>query len=67
VKPGRNLPPPSPGTHLWESGYLDSFAIIKVVDYLEEVTGHEIPIEPGSLSSFFTLDRIYDAYVEGAA
>jgi acyl carrier protein len=64
LAPKRGLPPPAPDTHLWEAGYLNSFALMEVVVYLEEVTGREIPLGPNMLSTFFTVRRIYDAHVD---
>jgi acyl carrier protein len=63
LKPDRDLPPPSPDTHLWEAGYLDSFAMLQVVDHLEAMLGQEIALGPNALPSFFTLHRIYETYV----
>jgi len=67
LKPHRDLPPPDPDTHLWEAGYLDSFAMLQTIDHLESVTGRDIPIGPDRLSTFFTLSRIYESYVAGAS
>ena len=67
IKPGRELPPPAPDTHLWEAGYLDSFSMLQVIDHLEGLTGRSIRLGPDALSSFFTLQRIYDTYVGVAA
>jgi acyl carrier protein len=67
LKPDGSLPDPDPDTHLWESGYLDSFAMLEVVVHLEEITEGEITLGPDALPSFFTLRRIYDTYLTGAA
>lgn len=66
LKPHRELPAPAADTHLWEAGYLDSFALIQVIDRLEQMTGREIPVAPDTLATFFTLGRIYETYVEEA-
>ena len=63
IKPESGLPAPMPDTHLWEAGYLDSFALMQVIAHLEQVTGREILLGPDMLSSFFTLSRIYNTYV----
>lgn len=63
LKPYRDAPAPAPDTHLWEAGYLDSFAMLRVIDHLEGMTGREIPIAPDRLATFFTLERIYDTYI----
>lgn len=50
-------------THLWEAGYLDSFASLELVVWLEELTGRRVELGPDSLERFFTIGRIYEAYV----
>jgi acyl carrier protein len=50
-------------THLWERGYLDSFALLELVVWLEELTGRRVELGPDSLERFFTIGRIYEAYV----
>jgi hypothetical protein len=65
LKPDRELPPPAADTHLWEQGYLDSFSMLQVVDYLEQLTGEDIALGPDGLSTFFTVARIYDIYIAG--
>lgn len=62
LKPGSSLPEPDPDTHLWEAGYLDSFAMLQVIDHLEAMLGREIPLGPAALPNFFTLNRIYETY-----
>lgn len=58
---------PLPTTHLWETGYLDSFAMLEVVVHLEGLVGCEIELGPDALPSFYTLERIYDTYFEERA
>lgn len=52
-------------THLWEAGYLDSFALLELVVWLEKLTGRRVELGPDSLETFFTIGRIYDAYLCG--
>jgi acyl carrier protein len=64
LKPNSGLPEPDPDVHLWEAGYLDSFAMLQVIDQLERLLGREISLGPAALPSFFTLKRIYETYVD---
>jgi len=56
---------PNADTHLWADGYLDSFAMVTVLSRLEDLVGHEIELGPDALPSFFTMERMYETYVEG--
>ncbi len=64
LDPGLDLSELAPDTHLWEKGYLDSFAMLSVVAFIEDETGREVALNPDTLPDFFTVDRIYAAYVE---
>lgn len=64
LEPGLDLDGLAPDTHLWEKGYLDSFAMLAVVAFIEDETGREVELNPDTLPDFFTVDRMYAAYVE---
>ena len=63
LKPGRQVPDPAPDTHLWEGGYLDSFAMMEVILFLEEELQVSVALAPDTLPSFFTMARVYDTYL----
>jgi acyl carrier protein len=54
-----------PDTQLWEAGYLDSFALIETITFLEELLGRPVEIGADDLPSFFTMKAIYTAFVAG--
>jgi acyl carrier protein len=54
-----------PATELWASGYLDSFALIETISFLEEIVGHPIEIGTDDLPSFFTMKEMYRAFIAG--
>lgn len=58
---------PSAGDHLWANGYLDSFAMVQVLQWLEELVGEELELGADALPNFFTMESIYDIYVADAA
>ena len=55
-----------PDTQLWEAGYLDSFALIETITFLEELLGRPVEIGADDLPSFFTMKAMYTAFVAGA-
>lgn len=63
LDPGCDVDAITPDTHLWEAGYLDSFAMLNVVAFIEEETGREIALTADTLPHFFTVDRMYRTYV----
>jgi acyl carrier protein len=64
LDPGLDLEGLTPETHLWENGYLDSFAMLNVVAFIEDETGREVALSPDTWPDFFTIARMYRAYVE---
>lgn len=64
LDPGLDLEGLTPDTHLWEKGYLDSFAMLNVAVFIEDETGREVTLNPDTLPDFFTIERMYSAYVE---
>ena len=64
IKPYPGMPDPRPTTHLWNSGYLDSLAMLAIVSFLEDLSGHELDLSGDFLRAFTTMEGIYDSYVE---
>ena len=56
-----------PDTQLWEAGYLDSFALIETITYLEELLGRPVEIGADDLPSFFTMKAMYAAFAAAPA
>lgn len=63
LDPGADVSELKPDTHLWEAGYLDSFAMLNVVVFIEEKTGREVTVDADALPTFFTINRMYETYV----
>lgn len=63
LDPALQLDALTPDTHLWETGYLDSFAMLNVVVFIEDETGREVLLNANALPSFFTVERMYRAYI----
>ena len=61
--PGLDLHGLTTESHLWAEGYVSSFTMLNVVAFLEDETGRNIELNPDTLQNFFTIDRIYQAYV----
>ncbi|MGX7825345.1 acyl carrier protein [Actinokineospora sp. 24-640] len=67
VDPERSLAGVGPDDNLFDAGVLDSFTVVKVIVFLEELTGAPIDLGEASIESFATLNGIYDTFVEHAA
>jgi acyl carrier protein len=52
-----------PDDNLWDLGYLDSFGMVRLLTFLEELLGRELVLSGDSLRTFHTLSRIYDNHV----
>jgi acyl carrier protein len=52
-----------PDDNLWDLGYLDSFGMVRLLTFLEDLLGHELVLSSDSLRTFHTLARIYDTHV----
>ncbi|HSZ68902.1 MAG TPA: acyl carrier protein [Solirubrobacteraceae bacterium] len=63
LDPGLDLEQLTPDTHLWAEGYLDSFAMLNVVAFIEDETGHEVALDADALPAFFTVERMYLTYI----
>ena len=53
-------------TPLFETGLVDSLAILELIAFVEEATGRRIPPRQVHLKHFGTIDRICDAFWSGA-
>ena len=49
-------------TPLFESGLIDSLAILELIAFVEEATGRPIPAREVHLKHFGTIDRICNAF-----
>jgi acyl carrier protein len=49
-------------TLLFETGLVDSMAILELIAFVEEATGHAISARQVHLKHFGTVDRICDAF-----
>lgn len=50
-------------TNLMESGYLDSLSMVEVIIFIENMIGEEISIENYQLSNFYTIEDIYNTFI----
>jgi acyl carrier protein len=50
-------------THLWNEGLVDSFRIMELVFFLEDLLGREIAFEHNIIGSFQTIQSMYDSLV----
>ena len=70
VLPGltdRNAPWPEPilaDTYLFQTNLIDSLAIIQLVAFIEETTGHDIPMRMVVMKNFQTVNAIVEAFTE---
>jgi acyl carrier protein len=49
------------GTNLWDVGLVDSFRIMELILFLEDLTGTEISVESNSITNFHTIDSMYNS------
>jgi len=49
-------------THLFDSGLVDSLAILELVAFVEAATGRPIPARQVVMKHFATIDRICEAF-----
>jgi acyl carrier protein len=63
LRPGRDCSGLTPTTHLFERGYLDSFLMVQLIVFLEDLVGREIRLSADELPNFFTAASIHAAYV----
>ena len=58
----RTTPPVDGDTPLFETGLVDSMAILELIAFVEEATGRTISARQVHLKNFGTVDRICDAF-----
>jgi acyl carrier protein len=56
-----------PEDNLFTLGLVDSLRLVELIVFLEELTGQELPVENYSISSFYTINGLYDMVSEVAA
>lgn len=59
----QDLPAAEPNTNLWLGGYLDSFRMIEVLQFVEGYRDAVIILNEDSVGSFDTSDAIFDRYI----
>ena len=55
-----------PDDNLFTLGLVDSLRLVELIVFTEELTGREIPVEDYLISSFYTVNKLYEL-VSGAA
>ena len=50
-------------THLWDNGLVDSFRMVELVMFLEDLLSREIDINSNFTSNFHTIRKMYNALV----
>ncbi len=51
-------------TNLWDAGLVDSFRIMELILFLEDLLGKEISVESNFISNFHTVDAMYRTLVQ---
>jgi acyl carrier protein len=51
--------------NLFDAGVLDSFTVVKVIVFIEELTGSPVDLEEASIESFSTMESIFTNFVAG--
>lgn len=52
------------GTNLWDAGLVDSFRVMELILFLEDLLGKEISVESNFISNFHTVDAMYRTLVK---
>ena len=50
-------------THLWDNGLVDSFRMVGLITFLEDLLDLEINIESNFITNFHTIGRMYNTVV----
>ncbi|WP_460060571.1 acyl carrier protein [Streptomyces sp. YKOK-I1] len=56
-----------PDDNLFVLGLIDSLRLVELIVFLEELSGQDIPVENYSISSFYTMNGLYDMVRSAAA
>jgi acyl carrier protein len=51
-------------TNLWDAGLVDSFRVMELILFLEDLLGKEISVESNFISNFHTVDAMYRTLVQ---
>lgn len=51
-------------TNLWDAGLVDSFRIMELILFLEDLLGKEISVESNFISNFHTVDAMYRSLIK---
>ena len=62
-RPGHDFVALTPTTHLLDMAYLDSFMLVQVIVFLENISKREIKLTADAIPTFFTFETIYDTYL----
>lgn len=49
--------------NLFDAGVLDSFSVLRVIMFVEQLRGAEVDLEEANIESFSSLDRIYETFI----
>jgi acyl carrier protein len=49
-----------PEDNLFALGLVDSLRLVELIIFLEKLTGQDLPVENYSISSFYTINNLYD-------
>ncbi|MBT2765874.1 phosphopantetheine-binding protein [Paenibacillus sp. ISL-20] len=50
--------------NLLQFGYVDSLTLVDLINFLEQLVGHEIKIEEMDIRKFYTLESIYETFFQ---
>ncbi|PRY30503.1 hypothetical protein [Pseudosporangium ferrugineum] len=63
IGPDRSITALQPGDNLFDAGVLDSFTVVRVIVFLEELLGRPVDLDDAGIDSFATMDSIYGTFV----
>jgi len=58
-----NISSIDPSANLWDLGLVDSFRIMELILFLEDILGKEINVESNFIRNFHTMDLMYESLV----
>lgn len=61
---GRSMEGVGPGDNLFDAGVLDSFSVVRLIAFLERITGKSIDLDGASIESFASSNLIFQTFVE---
>jgi acyl carrier protein len=59
----RSIPTVRPGDNLFDAGVLDSFTVMRVIVFLENLVDRPVDLQDANIESFATIDDIYKNFV----